>query len=167
MTKQQVFQLHENPKYQGLKGKITEKSVILGREEITATSDKRGESMSNETDLLKLKLENLEQQFEDKLNSRDKLFEAKFENLSLEINNNKDTIMGKIETLTAHINGQHEILKKDIELITDERIKALENSLTAKNKENRNFTWMVMGVAVALATLIATIAIPLIQAFIS
>lgn len=163
MTKERVVQLHENTKYKGFKGTFAENTYIMNSNEIAATSDERGEVMSNETEILKLQLKNLEQQIDEKLNSRDKLLESKLENISLKIENSQNSIMGKIETLTASINSQNEIIKKDIEIISTTKIEELKTSLVEKDKENRNFTWMIMGVAVAAATLIATIAIPIIQ----
>lgn len=154
MAKEQVVLIHENPKYKGYKGTLQEKYPIIVNNEIAATTDGGGDFMSNETELLKQQIKNLEKQFDIKLNSRDQIIDAKLENLSLKMDNTQNVILGEIKSL-----------KSDINLQVTNQINALKTELATKNKENRNSTWMIMGVAVAAATLIATIAIPIVQSF--
>lgn len=159
MANERIVQIQENPKYNGYKGTLQEKYPIIVNNEVASTTDEGGDFMSNETELLKQQIKNLEQQFDVKLNSRDQIIDAKIENLSLKLDGQHTLMVNKIDAMTTNIN-------QSFELATDKKIADLKASLSAEAKENRNFTWVVMGVAVAAATLIAAV-IPLIQNFIS
>lgn len=143
------------PKYKGNISAFIDKQP-LNRVELKSNqsvkSSIRGESMTSEKDLVQLQLKHLEEQFETKLNARDQLIDSKFELVNKNIDNIQTKILSEMKVMHLQLGNQ----------IT-ESIQSQKDVADEKQKETKKFILTAIGVVATVATLVVTIAIPIVQ----
>lgn len=166
-----------------IKEEIMQIREVLSNLQETASSKEEGDFMYEQKEIIekidqvKDKVSGLEtsialiEERTRKLDSIEQTLSELNDKISAEVVS-KDLVHKDIEHLHTKIDGQHVILvdkidslsnsiAKDIEIISQQKIEILQQTLEKQKKDNKSFTWMVVGLAVAAATLIATV-IPLI-----
>lgn len=130
---------------------IKQKPLDLGYTEYNDMDIGRGGgNIMQPKEYIDVRIDGLEESINQRFSSQEKLFSEKLNTLTAKIDGQHDLLASKIDSLS-------EGLKKDIEIIAQNKIEGFQTSLDSQKKENRNFTWMVVGVAVAAATLITSL----------
>lgn len=112
-----------------------------------------GETLMDSKEYIDLRINALEENMNYKFKSQGDLFSEKLNTLTTKVDGQHDILVAKIDSISA-------IIKKDIEIISQQKVDSLKIALEDQGEENKKFTWKVVGLAVALATLVATV-IPL------
>lgn len=130
---------------------IRQKSAELGyTNNKDIPTERGGESFMESKEYIDLKINGLEENINQRFQSQEKLFSEKLNTLSTKVDGQHALLVSKIDALS-------EGLKKDVEIIVQNKIDGLQTKLDNQKKENRNFTWMIVGVAVAAASFLTAI----------
>lgn len=131
---------------------IRYKSSVLGytKSEGNDVKDQGGDFFMDSKEYIDVRIDGLEKNINQRFQAQENLFTEKLNTINAKIDGQSAVIIGKIDSLSDNI-------KKDIEIITQQKIEDFQKTLDGQKKENRNFTWMVVGIAVAAATLVATV----------
>lgn len=119
------------------------------------------DNMSNEIDLLKQQIIQLEQQFNEKLESRDKLVDAKFETVLSKMETFQATVLGEIKSSNNEVKGEINTLKSDMNTMKSDIKNEIRDEIAQSKKDTKVIVWTATGVIATIATLIATILIPI------
>ena len=83
--------------------------------------------------------------------------------IETKLDSNQSILMAKLDTISNSITQQQEIFKRDVEIITENKINTLKEKMKEEQKETKKNMWQI---AAAVAT-IASLAIAALQYFTS
>lgn len=125
------------------------KNSQVGYTSINNEEKEGGELFMDSKEYIDLRIDGLEKNIDQRLLAQNELFSE------------------KLSTLSAKFDGQHALVMEKLDALPGSFEQITTNQIAQFKKESRNFTWGVVGVAVAGATLIATIAVPIVQFYFS
>ncbi|MEQ6855589.1 hypothetical protein AAHH17_14000 [Lysinibacillus capsici] len=111
----------------------------------------------NDREYVDAKVNALEANMNQKILAQSELFTEKLKHIETKIDSNQSIIMAKLDTLTNSVMQQNEIIKRDIEIVTSQKIDELKTELGNKQKETKSYMWMIAGVVAGVATLAVTV----------
>ncbi|MEK3934573.1 hypothetical protein MKY41_04570 [Sporosarcina sp. FSL W7-1349] len=130
---------------------ISQNSFEIGyTKENDPQEEKGGENIMQSKEYIDVRIDALEKNISQRFQAQENLFSEKLNTLSAKFDGQHNLIVNKIDSLSDGI-------KKDIDIITQKKIDDFQETLDKQKRENKSFTWMVVGIAVAAATLMATL----------
>lgn len=117
----------------------------------------------NDREYVDAKINALETNMNQKIQAQGELFTEKLRHIETKLDSNQSILMAKLDTISNGITQQQEIFKRDVEIITENKINALKEKMKEEQKETRKNMWQI---AAAVAT-IASLAIAALQYFTS
>lgn len=129
-------------------------------EEVTDGIAGGGNVTMNDREYVDAKINALETTMNHKFQSQGELFTEKLSHVETKMDKNHEILATKIDGMLTTLKQEQELQRIAFQNYTDEKLSALSDKLDKKQKEDKNSMWMIAGVVAAIATLVATIAIP-------
>lgn len=129
----------------------------LGYNGINPNREPEGGLSMNEREYVDARLNALETNMNQKIQAQGELFTEKLNHIETKIDSNQSIIMAKLDGISNNVLQQNEIIKRDIEIVTSQKIDELKAELGNKQKETKNSMWMIAGVVAGVATLMVTV----------
>lgn len=129
----------------------------IGYNDISLNRKPEGGLSMNEREYVDARLNALETSMNQKIQAQGELFTEKLSHIETKIDSNQSIIMTKLDGISNNVLQQNEIIKRDIEIVTSQKINELKTVLGNKQKETKNSMWMIAGVVAGIATLVVTV----------
>lgn len=132
-------------------------SSELGYNRINSSNEPEGGLSMNEREYVDSRLNALETNMNQKIQAQGDIFAEKLNHIETKIDSNQSIIMAKLDGISNSVMQQNEIIKRDIEIVTSQKIDELKTELGNKQKETKSYMWMIAGVVAGVATLAVTV----------
>lgn len=122
-----------------------------------------GIEMSNEYQALEQKMELMMKHFDEKIANQEKLTDAKFETVLSKMETFQASILGEIKNSNTELSGKINSISADLNHLKSDIPNQIKIEIEKIDKENKKEMKTDLTIKIALATVIATVAIPIIQ----